>query len=499
MAQSNTLDSIARIVDTLAPLGAAAPGGPLRSADWNTLVEAVLELARVARAREQSVESVLEARFAPREHAHEGMADMSWFDAATRARLEGRVDSEGEWRRELRELRGEFDGLKRAVDDTRTELATLRRELDRLDDRDFARESGFKRIETHFGSLTDLERDMTALNTRFQTVGGRVDEALQLRDRLIDDAGAPIDLVGLRTRVESLDTLRDNLKNASGALGTFREVEKRLERLEVDRVGRSEIDVAIRNRLADGSALVEAFAASPLLATTLVRVDEKLAPLASRVESLAGEDASARTRFEASEAALASLRERVATTEVQAARVPAIVNAVDGLGVRVAAVDSRSQNHALEISKLLPLSARLDAVDGRLSLLDPLPGRFSALTSAFDASAAELTKLGPLAARVDAVETFDARINGAQARLDSLDALAAKHDSALVKVRSDVSVLGAESSTRDARVQRLESDVSRHDTRFSDFSSRIDRLAPISPGGGSIFIERTPGISRPIG
>lgn len=499
---TTTLDRIAQIVDTLAPLGATSPGAPLRSADWNTLVEAVLELARVARSREQSVESVLEARFAPREHTHEGLADMSWFDAATRARLEGRVDNESEWRRELRELRGDFEGLKRTLDDTRAELAELRRGLDKLEDSDFTRAASFKRIETQFGSLTDLERDMTGLNTRFQLVGDRVAQALELRDRLVDDAGAPIDLVGLRSRVESLDTLRDNLKTASGALGTYREVEKRLERLEVDRVGRAEIDVAVRNRLADGTALADAFASSTLLATTLGRVDEKLAPLSTKIDSLASESASTRVKFDASEALLGALRERVATAEAQVTRVPSLVSAVDGLNVRVAAVDSRTQNHALEIAKLTPLRARLDLIDSRLSIFEPLPGRVSALTTAFEASTAELTKLGPLAARVDAVESFDARISGAQARLDALDTLAAKHDDSLTKVRSDVSLLSAESGARDSRLLRLESDVSRHDSRLVDFSTRIDRVdrvTPSGPGGGSIFIDRTGGITRPLG
>src|SRR5690606_13514410 len=108
------------------PLAGKQTGAPLRADDWNVLVGAVGELAKIARARALGTADALAAGYAPAEHAHRGQVGIEWFDAPTRDLVEGRAGAEFTVRDDIRRLDKGVGLLRTDVEGLKSELSSLR-------------------------------------------------------------------------------------------------------------------------------------------------------------------------------------------------------------------------------------------------------------------------------------------------------------------------------------------------------------------------------------
>ena len=87
---SDTLALLDEIVKGAEAASGKGAGQPLRAAEWNALADAIARLARLAAAREKNETDALATTYARIDHQHLGAVGLTWFDAPTRALVEGR-------------------------------------------------------------------------------------------------------------------------------------------------------------------------------------------------------------------------------------------------------------------------------------------------------------------------------------------------------------------------------------------------------------------------
>ena len=93
MATGTQLERIAGLSDRVTPLRGKQRGMRIEADDWNSLVDAFLGILEVERVQEGGGESILDQRFAGRNHAHLGEVDADWLDTDLQTRLSGGVGS----------------------------------------------------------------------------------------------------------------------------------------------------------------------------------------------------------------------------------------------------------------------------------------------------------------------------------------------------------------------------------------------------------------------
>jgi uncharacterized coiled-coil protein SlyX len=478
MSRTQTLELLAALVDGLDDLGGAEPGRPLRSADWNALVNGVITLARLVESRERTTAEQLQGDFAPRLHTHTGQADLSWFDPETRAMIEGRrvgpevSNALSEMRRELGGVRSRLDKLEENVEAVRLELYALR-------DRDDAREKAVSRIDLRFESVLDLEQRVSGVDQRFDTVSSSVQEALAFRDTL-----AGVDVRALEERLGSMETLRQNLETASGEVVLIRDFEQRITRLESDAVMSSQLDQELTSRLQDGGFLDETTLATSLLELADQRFQPRFDELAQVDLQLDGRLVTLDQGLVGQTQTLAGLNTRVTTMEPVVASTTGLGSRVDGLTVRVNALDVTAAAHATSLSNLgtvpgrvAQLESGMQNVGGLFSDVEVLANRFSDMEQI----------VGPLRELEPMVQDHDRRLaetEGLYRRVDEIDfrvieleqGRLGSFDLRLVAVESQMDDFTLVSTS----VQELDKRQSALDAWRLTTSSRLDKLEGVT-------------------
>src|SRR5829696_3543031 len=80
MAATSQLPKIADLIGRIGGLSAKQRGMRIEAEDWNTLVDVLRKVLEIDRAQEESAQSSLEQRFAPRDHEHLGQTSVAWLD-----------------------------------------------------------------------------------------------------------------------------------------------------------------------------------------------------------------------------------------------------------------------------------------------------------------------------------------------------------------------------------------------------------------------------------
>jgi uncharacterized coiled-coil protein SlyX len=474
MSRTQTLELLAALVDGLEDIGGAEPGRPLRSADWNALVNGVVTLARLVESRERTTTEQLQGDFAPRVHAHTGQADLSWFDPETRAMIEGRrvgpevSNALSEMRRELGGVRTRLDKLEQSVEAIRLELYTLR-------DRDDARDKAVSRIDLRWESVLDLEQRVSNVDQRFDGVSRSVEEALAFRDTL-----SGVDVRGLEERLGSMETLRQNLETASGEVVFIREFEQRITRLESDAVMSSQLDQELASRLQDGGFLDETALASSLLTLADQRFQPRFDELAQVDLQLDGRLVTLDQGIAGHTQTLAGLDTRVTTMEPVVASATGLGSRVDGLTVRVNALDVTTAAHASSLSNLGTVPGRVAQLESGMQIVNGLTSDVQVLASRFS----DMEQVvGPLRELEPMVQDHDRRLAESEQlyrRVDEIDFRVIelerrgfdKFDLRLVAVEAQIDDVILVSN----QVQDLDKRQSALDAWRLTTSSRLDKL-----------------------
>ena len=286
------LKQLGEITDRLTALDDKARGGRIEADDWNGLVGAVQVLVAVSRAREESLEPTLEARFATADHGHLGEVAADWLGPGVLEQLTGAggVDQ----RAQLKALERKVDTLSRDVARLIELAETQRREVDRFTVDNFDIKARLREEDDRLSVVDGLSATVGDLSRSVTILRGSFDEVLSLRDRLTDTNGEPIDVAALRQEVTGLSVLRTNLEGVDGNLVRLRDIEIQLRDLRdiagVDGGGR--LDDRLGQLRREVTAETET-----LLATEL---DGRDAIIAGTIdERIAGVNTSLHARFSA--------------------------------------------------------------------------------------------------------------------------------------------------------------------------------------------------------
>src|SRR5688572_13848139 len=153
MARAESVELLSSLIDGLAPLGVMTPGRPLRATEWNSLVDALRTMARLAVSRERTTDDFLDDRYARVDHDHVGQANLEWFEPATRKLLDEGLNGAVDQRASLKAARDEIAQLRASVDLLRKEIEAMRGDFDGLRDSDSSRLRDIDRVTKRVDSF----------------------------------------------------------------------------------------------------------------------------------------------------------------------------------------------------------------------------------------------------------------------------------------------------------------------------------------------------------
>lgn len=455
------LSHVDAIIEDLAGLASKQRGAPLRADDWNVVVDAVRELALIARGRAITTADALAANYAPLEHEHLAVVGLDWLDGPTRALVEGKGAGDFTVRDDIKRLDKGVSGLRTDLGNLSSEVTSLRELVLQLRDEVIGGNRKFGKLELRVEALKDLERGVERIGSDFSKLDGRLGEVLELRDKIGDGEGQ-IDLAGLGKRVDELEQMRSKLIGNS-APPDLRALQQDLIKLadRFDEVGPGKaVDLSDASK-AQLEQLLDAE-----LASTKIRLDALDAKTLSQAEALSqqadtlgklGDFELASTKVGELESQLGDLAGKYGQLEGQSSKLETQLGAVAGkLDGFDAGLDQRIDNKlagielggSVDAEALVGIGSRLDQLETGVGKLDEQFGSLGDLDARF-AAKASLDQFGAsLGAHASRLDVLDQSFADAGAGLDDLG-------SRLGKVEGSTSTLGAWRGTVDNKLDSL--------------------------------------------
>lgn len=479
MATVAEIERLTALVERLVPLAAKGQGQLIAAQDWNTVVGALLEVARavVGSGEAEAVTA----------HEHPDQVRLGWLEPQVRALIErGPLDDPVAVRRIGAVERGVASAQER-LDALAADLRTVRGATGRVEVADLSREATLSRLARKVDGIGDAREDVTTLRRTLDTLRGDVTSVATFAEGFRGVEPAAV-VAGLR----QVEDLRTRLTTPTGALLDAAEVERRLTELRTTLVTEEELTEAISG--------------------VRVRVPDDL-----RATLLEQSRAAAREQSETSTGALAErlngqIASRLAEVETVATRAAAAAAEQVGTALRTQLADSLRAD----------LEPRITAGDDRLrtelreslartqtSIGTVVEERVRALQGTLEASVVEgIRRLQPeITASVTesvagSLREISGRIGTVESRIGDLRATITANATEVAALRQSLAA-EIERTTRDLRVTldtQLRETVGRLTTAQNELREtlrgeiaverqRVDRVVRVGPtdiGGGGI-------------
>jgi len=531
MPTIENLERLEGLVKTLTPLAKKQRGELIEAAQWNQLVDSVLEVAQagLAEAAEETVP----------QHKHTDMVGLGWLTPKLRELVTGGVLSDPASESALAKLERKIDRLAARMDELADKTGRIQADLAGVQTKDAVRQSEVTELGRKIDGVRDSRDDVAQLRTSLNSISTDVRTAVEAVGSL-QSGGQLIDVAALADRVDALADLRDALTTPAGDILSAAEYERRLEELRAQLVtenelrdsleglrgefggfdtnsilegaraaGRAEVDAAIASfRTANSADLDRRFAAFDATVNSLVStatedlatailtdargqwepaLNDGLAKLESNVtQAEAARDAATRAALAQD---IEDARSSIATVAADAANkaldgaLADVQTRVDANTARVAGVEKQIASNATEIAanatKLETTRRKLEAADAKLQqtlstritdLEGSLDGRISADTSALRSSLLEDLKSDVTALGRDIEKRLGSNIRGTVVTEVGITS---------GRLRSDVSsVVDAEvAAVREDMNAKLEAGLASNAARLSGMVTNEVRLA----------------------
>jgi hypothetical protein len=230
------IERLSALVERLLPLSSRARGEPITAQDWNTIVGALLEVARA------TVQSGPTDHVPP--HEHPDAVRSGWLDPVLRARLErGPFDDPAAVSR-LGALERSLANIDHRLDATRADLGDVRAMATRVDTNDLSREAHLTSLGRKVDGLDDARVHVASLRDTLNSLRGELARVSAFAAGL-EAAGQPVDVGALLTRLGAVEELRTRLTTPSGELLDAAAIERRQAELETKLVTEDELTAAI--------------------------------------------------------------------------------------------------------------------------------------------------------------------------------------------------------------------------------------------------------------
>ena len=135
MAEDPLSTRVAAILDRLSGLSRMSSGMPVRAEDWNTVIGAVIDVARLF-----SVQAVSSTS-----HAHTGQVSREWLDPALTAVVDSTRQQQQAQAEQLRALSQRVDRVEQQLATLSGQVGTPQSQADRTEDQGLDRELTLKR------------------------------------------------------------------------------------------------------------------------------------------------------------------------------------------------------------------------------------------------------------------------------------------------------------------------------------------------------------------
>lgn len=241
------LERLEALLERLVPLSDMQRGELIEAADWNQVVEALVEVGRAALGSRQLT------NVAPHEHSDQVALD--WLDANVRQLLTGGGLKDPAIDARFSKLERSLARINAQLDSTLNDLGEARNRIDEVSTRDLVRENTITRLNRKVLGAGDDRADIADMRSTLKTLQTDITRAVDVGARL-ERNGNPIDVGALVTRVEEVERLRERLTQPSGELLDALAFERRILELESSLVTEADLTEAIKGvRDTPGSGL----------------------------------------------------------------------------------------------------------------------------------------------------------------------------------------------------------------------------------------------------
>jgi hypothetical protein len=215
------VDRVAALTERLLPLSNRQRGELIEAQDWNTVVAALLEVARALLGqRREGVPS----------HDHANAVKEAWLDPRLRSRLlRGAIADPASVAR-VATVERSVSQLTSRLDGVRADLVSARSAAHRVEISDLTRAATMTTLTRKVEGLGDARDDVADLRSTLDTLRDDLGRVTDLA-RDLEVAGEPVSLPALIDRIEGLEQLRARLAGPSGEELDATTFERRLSEL----------------------------------------------------------------------------------------------------------------------------------------------------------------------------------------------------------------------------------------------------------------------------
>ncbi len=420
MARTDTLEILSGVIEKLDPIGKMTPGIPIKANDWNTLVDSLRKVATLVVAREKTTSEFLDERFAPVNHAHIGAASLDWFESSTRKLLTDATQGSVDVRAAMTKLEGEVASLRNDIAALRNAIDRVRGDIDGLRDSDFARGRSLERFGSRIQAISTTADSFAGLSDRIEGMRKGIQEALDFKATLQDETGRIIDVAELKSRVGSLESLRENLTLASGEVVRIKEIESALARLEDTAVREKDLDEAVAKRITDGSLLDESQIASSIKESIMKDMEERFSESGGKISDIRESVSRLDGRIAIQELAMSGFYERIGGAETA-------IKSLTSLSDIASAHQKTLNDHATLLAVHETALASIPQMDSRVTMLERRTASIGTLSESLRVAESRITVVEGMKSKVDelgvSIDSVSKRVSAVEIKTAEIDKL----------------------------------------------------------------------------
>ncbi|MGE0680095.1 MAG: hypothetical protein AB7P69_04160 [Candidatus Binatia bacterium] len=236
MATVADLERLRALTDRLSPIAQRGQGELIRAQEWNTLIGAVVEIARVVLAEDHQA--------SPAPHEHPDQVTDGWLEPKLRALIERGPLSDPAAITRLQSLEQRVERLSSRVEELAGHIGNVRDRVTEVTSRDLIRQADVTNVRRVVEGLDDSRESVRELRESLRSIQKDVTTAVSIGQQFIID-GEPLDVRSLLGRINGLEEFRERLRAPNGELFDAKGFENRLTEFTNTLVTQQQLDTAL--------------------------------------------------------------------------------------------------------------------------------------------------------------------------------------------------------------------------------------------------------------
>lgn len=241
MATTAELERLDALVKRLTPLSQTARGELIRADDWNSIVLAVVELARAVYSESQP--ATVPA------HNHFDEVSLAWLDKRLRTLVSGGVLKDPLQEGKLNSVERKLTQLNRDLSTGKEDSNRALKELDLIVTRELARENQVQRLDRQVSGLKSASDEVGALRLTLAGINQQIATVQTIADQLRSPDGQIVDVAQLQKQVSVLNDMREQFRDANGEVISGISIDQKIAAALNTLVTEEELIAVVEDRL----------------------------------------------------------------------------------------------------------------------------------------------------------------------------------------------------------------------------------------------------------